>query len=158
MSFHDMGEKAGSQWRNPDVHYWSGQLRETLSNDTTNLVAKINALEPKYPLARAKVMDLYKNEDVVTKQNIETFLKRCDALCSVRDAAASGASCGGCLAMMYCLVAHNKFEPSLVEAMKMTIYDIGTTCLQGYTHRMLSFIIALTRDMESSNENCDDWV
>ena len=83
----------------------------------------------------------------------------CDKRSTVRDAAACDVSCGGCLAMMYCIVAHYKFEPSLVHAMKMTIYDIGTTCLQGYTHRMLSFIVALMRDMESSAAmKEEEWV
>lgn len=144
MSFNNMKKQFELEWNNPDVHARTAEMRKTIETQFPDLIDKINALEPKYGVVRERlVKELYPNDQLVVR-----FLQLCDARQRTRDGAMLGVSCGGCLVMLFCLVAHYEFDPSLVLVFKDTMYDMGTTCLQGYTHRMLSLILALMRDME----------
>ncbi|MDD5753292.1 MAG: hypothetical protein PHN45_00875 [Methylococcales bacterium] len=147
MSFNDMRAKGPVEWLKPDVHQWSDTLGRTISTEFPDLPAKINSLERYYDTVRVRVKTLYGSPADVA-QKVETFLRMCDVRKNIKDADAAGVSCCGCLAMLYCLVAHYKFDDTMVTALRDVMFDIGTTCLQGYTHRMLLLIIALLRDMD----------
>lgn len=146
MSFNNMRKQFAQEWKTADVHEWSQALSVTILDEFPDLPAKINELEPNFPAAKAKISQQLFPHDVY----VASFLRMCESRQNMKDNDVLGISCGGCLVMLYCLVAHYKFDPSLVAIFHDTMYDMGTTCLQGYTHRMLSVIIALTRDMQAS--------
>lgn len=146
MSFNNMRKQFAQEWKTADVHEWSQALSVTILDEFPDLPAKINELEPNFPVAKAKISQQLFPHDVY----VASFLRMCESRQNMKDNDVLGISCGGCLVMLYCLIAHYKFDPSLVAIFHDTMYDMGTTCLQGYTHRMLSVIIALTRDMQAS--------
>lgn len=138
-------------WKNPDIHARSREISEAIKLRFPDLPTKINALEPKYDIARRKVLELFPGD-----ANVASLLGYCDARRKTNDRDLLGITCGGALTMAFCLVAHSDYEPSIVCAFKDTLYDMGHTCLQGYTHRLVIFIMAMMGDMEDNDEETTD--
>jgi hypothetical protein len=149
-SFNDMRAKYQVDWKVPDVHSWSTAMSQTLETEFPNLVGSINALEPKYEMGREKVIKMFPGDGKVL-QVMEMFDRRKN----VRDSDLVGVSCGGCLCMTYCLIAKLQFEKSMVAAFYDTLMDMGVTCLQGYTHRLMSLIVPMLRCLQEQRKDDD---
>lgn len=145
-----MRAKYRVDWKVPDVHSWSTAMSSTLAQEFPNLVDSINALEPKYQYGRTKVVALFPED-----QRVVSVLELCDRRWNVRDADLLGVSCGGCLCMTYCLLAKLQFDKSIVAAFYDTLMDMGVTCLQGYTHRLMSLIVPMVRCLHEQQKDAN---
>ena len=142
MSFHNMQKQTTVEWKRSDVHEWSKELAQTITTQFPDLPTTINTMEINFDIVKGKLQSAF-----VTDTYVHAFLRMCESRKGIKDKDVLNISCGGCLVMVYCLLSYNKFDVSLMRVFRDLMYDMGTTCLQGYTHRMLSFIIALLRDM-----------
>lgn len=142
-SFSNMASLYAIQHQQADVHAKTPDIQTALRAHP-GIVDKMNALEASYPAAKTIALRLFKDD-----QNIVLFFQLMDARSHTHDADALGLSCGGAFAMTVSLVAYYEFEPSLVRLLKETMYDMGVTCVQGYTHRMVWFILMLIDNMDT---------
>jgi hypothetical protein len=147
-SLNDMTAKTPVEWKVSDVHAWSNSINTTLQTEFPDMIKVINELESKYTVARYHVYLKLKennNDGKYDMNKVEIVLKMFDDRKTLRDGALSGISCSGCLCMAFCLLSHYSFDKSLLNLFYDALMDMGTTCLQGFTHRLLSFIIPLKR-------------
>lgn len=144
-SFSNMAPLYAMQHQQVDVHAKTHDIQIALLAHP-GIVDKMNALESSYPAAKKITLRLFKDD-----QNIVLFFQLMDARAQTHDADALGVSCGGAFAMLVSLIAYYEFEPSLVRLLKETMYDMGVTCVQGYTHRMVWLILMMIDNMEETS-------
>ena len=149
-SFNDMQAKTNVEWKNSDVHAWSESIRTTINQEFPMLIQDINYTSNTYNYVRDQLLNyLFPND-----HRIAQIVHLIDQRCGYSDSALLEVKCEGCLCMAYFLVKRHHFESSIVCLFYDTLMDMGQTCLQGYTHRLISFIIAILRSMsKNKNEN-----
>ena len=130
-------------WYDPDVHSWSRRMRAMIDGETAGLVeasceVPLEARESTLVELRATVRD----QDAV--RALDKMSRRSDA----RDTDLGGLHNLGMLAILWRLALERSGTERAAAAklIEPTLSDMGTTCVQGDSHRMYSLYIALIRD------------
>jgi hypothetical protein len=150
---------ASFPWRLPDVHQHTPEMRAVLRAELRDLVGQ--SAEALRPTADAALDDAVRKINAALlgdpaypdmQQAVQTMRGRVNA----RDPELGGLSPTGLLSIVVDLV--NDIEDCMGpiskdgpwHALKNTMLDMGGTCLQGHTHRLLALYVALRRDRMST--------
>lgn len=129
-----------SMWKNPDVHAHTAEMRSIMSSEF-----------PKLP----KLAELYmKDFDTVCTEierhyagngSIAQCINKLRVRKDVRDHDLQGISLAGLL----CIVWIDCVKPSgeLYDHFACILQDMGTTCVQGDSHRLFSLYVASVRSI-----------
>lgn len=121
-----------SEWVDSDVHSWSARMSETMSSEMPGLVAEAASALCRFNPEAIKRFAGPASYAVVDKVASRSRMSDRD-LC--------GANPAGLLQLLWeaCAVTNDR------EAMAATLADVGSTCLQGDTHRIFAHLLAIRR-------------
>lgn len=138
---------------NQDVHAWSRDVREVLQREFPGIPAESIACEAWYESRTKPALRRWAGADGA--QVTERVLGLTDARLGARDNDLLGTTCHGMLGVLVRVVEEcggktgaGVPEESLRRTVLQTFEDMGGTCLQGYTHRVATLVVALLRSKE----------
>lgn len=136
---------ATPQWKQADVHQWSEAMRKQLAEEFSSLPAETALREKHFPEARQEIEERYKGD-----REIIAVLEKIKGRVGVKDHALGGVLPAGLLVVVWANQVTILNTPEIYEHFRLTLIDIGGTCLQGDTHRLFATYVALVRDMQDS--------
>lgn len=132
-------------WKQPDVHQWSEAMRKQLQEEFPGLPEETAKREIHFDEACAEILSLYRDDP-----EVKSVLAKIRSRKGVRDQHLCGVLPAGLLAIVWADQVTLINEPELYEHFRLTLIDIGGTCLQGDTHRLFATYVALSRDIQQS--------
>ena len=126
-----------ANWQNPDVHAHTAEMKSLLMQEFPHLPQLTLLYTSSFDRSVCDIKMIYKNEKEVMAC-LEKMMKRKDVidndLCGVRPAG------------LLSLVWEDKIKPNGAYAHFLsTLKDMGTTCVQGDSHRLFATYVAFSR-------------
>jgi hypothetical protein len=120
-------------------------MRKQLQEEFPGLPAETAKRELHFEEACAEILAKYKGDPAVA-----AVLAKIRSRKGVKDMHLCGVLPAGLLAIVWADQVTLINEPELYEHFRLTLIDIGGTCLQGDTHRLFATYVALSRDIQQS--------
>lgn len=128
-------------WFNPDVHAWTSEMRNLVKAEFPELRDQSRLYATKFDSTVQDIKDMY-GDDVLIKQVMDKMVARRNAI----DTDLFGVVPAGLLALVWLEYVKKINDTGCYKLFKENLYDMGTTCVQGDTHRLLSILVALDRE------------
>ena len=132
-------------WKQPDVHQWSETMRKQLQEEFPSLPEETARREVHFEEACAEILDAYRGD-----AGIAAVLNKIKGRKGLKDQHLYGVLPAGLLVIVWVDQVTLMNEPEIYEHFRLTLVDIGGTCLQGDTHRLFATYVALSRDIQQS--------
>lgn len=126
-------------WFREDVHTWTREMKQQLDAEFPALVHTTQSIVLQF---EATVNEMKSHPTLATK-DLDPVYSKLTGRRTIRDADMNGMCIGGMLVCVWKLV--DQEEPSAIEHIRGMLLDMGSTCIQGDTHRMFSTYVALHR-------------
>lgn len=129
-------------WMDPDVHSWSQRMRDLI--------------QAEFPHFKEQCLAFYHHFDVAVQEAKQQYAGAPGALSVLEklvtrkrsmDADLAGVSLAGLFAMIWFKYVKEINDVDCYALLRDTLIDMGTTCLQGDTHRLFSIMVSLDRIM-----------
>lgn len=129
-------------WQNPDVHARTPEVQSVIKSEYERLVPRSIEMLPHFQCAKVDILAAFPGD-----QQIKACLDKMEARKQVIDRDTFGMSPAGLLAATwYDMVVPYGGQ----DHFKNTVYDMGLTCVQGDTHRLILTYVALDRSVKPS--------
>lgn len=125
---------------NQDVHFWTPAMRAVLKEEFPNLPMQTRAYFPKFDSTVAEIQAQYPNDPQVAGLLAKMKKRKNEIDKDLFDAVPAGM-------LAFVWIEYIK-ETDLKECYTFfhdTLVDMGSTCIQGDTHRLFSVLVALQR-------------
>lgn len=131
----------GAAWYSPDVHSWTTEMRNLIKEEFPRLRDQTRIYASEFDTSVAEICQRFK-DDILVKQTLDKMVARRNAI----DTDLFGVVPAGLLALVWIEYVKKIDEPECYTLFQETLHDMGTTCLQGDSFRLLSILVALERD------------
>lgn len=141
---------------NQDVHAWSAEIRKVLSSEFPRVIAETREAELDYvEWTKPRLRSWARAQGPDAESATELVLRVADERRQTRDPDLFGMTCHGALGVLADTVEEcggDARDPdrNLLDAVTRTFEDMGQTCLQGYTHRIMTLVVALRRSLRDA--------
>jgi hypothetical protein len=133
-------------WKQPDVLQWSEAMRKQLSEEFPSLPSETALREHTFEKVCVEILARFKGD-----AGIAAVLSKIRSRIGVPDRHLCDVRPAGLLAVVWSDLVDPRANPELYEHFRLTLLDVGGTCLQGDTHRLFATYVALVRDLR----NCE---
>jgi hypothetical protein len=125
-------------WKNPDVHAHTVEMRTQLQKEFQELPQLTRLYASSFDRAAKEIKQVY-NGDGEVVACLDKMTRRKDVV--------DNDLCGVMPAGLLALVWEDKIKPNeeAREHFLATLKDMGTTCVQGDTHRLFATYVAFSR-------------
>ena len=134
-----------------DVHAWSAEIRNVLAREFPHLVNESFEAEQDYDeWAKPHLRRWARAQGPGAESATELVLRIADERRCARDRDLFDVTCHGMLGVLVDAVEEcggDDPDRDLLDAVTRTFEDMGQTCLQGYTHRVATLVVALRRSL-----------
>jgi hypothetical protein len=137
------GGSGGSVWVKENVHSWSSDMTKVVADEFPYLPDKTREYLSRFDEARADITGYYRQHACADALNVVvSVLDKINSRRAARDADLMMISPAGLLAMLWFdYVVPNGCFDHFADTMR----DMGSTCVQGDTHRLFSTLVAMFR-------------
>lgn len=126
-----------AQWQNPDVHARTAEMRTQLQREFRDLPDLTRLYSSSFDRASKEIREMYRGNALVTAC-LDKMARRRDAV--------DNDLCGVVPAGLLSLVWEDKIKPNgAYDHFLGTLEDMGTTCVQGDSHRLFATHVAFSR-------------
>jgi len=134
-----------SVWKRPDVHAWSKDMKVLAETEFPDLPGVTKAAAPLFDGVCREIREHYANSAPFAV--VDQVLKKMELRRHAVDMDLGGVVPAGLLVLVWFDYVKKINEPECYMHFSETLADMGTTCIQGDTHRLFSSLVALHRDL-----------
>lgn len=130
-------------WKRPDVHAWSKDMKDLAEKEFADLPKVTQVAVGLFEDACREIREHYTVPSA--KAVVDQVLLKMERRRNAVDADLGGVIPAGLLALVWFDYVKKINEPECYLHFLETLADMGTTCIQGDTHRLFSSLVALHR-------------